>query len=119
MYSSTAITRSPPINIEDIGSVHFRLQAPGNPDSSIRLIRADVQIDGSTIFITISASKDGWPFVIENESDHSIELYQKVSLQQNYFICKFDTHITMSALPLRTSTATSKRYPASRTQSTL
>ncbi|KAF8078623.1 vacuolar protein sorting-associated protein 13, partial [Lyophyllum atratum] len=65
---------SPPINIEDIGTVHFRLRASG--DTSLRLIRADVQIEGSTIFIFFSVAED-WPFAIENESDYVVKFYQQ------------------------------------------
>lgn len=65
--------------MEDIGSVHFRLRAPGDTNS-IHIIRADVQIDGSTIFISLFSAKEGWPFIIENESDHSIKLCQKVGV---------------------------------------
>jgi vacuolar protein sorting-associated protein 13A/C len=69
-------SRSPPINIEDIGSVHFRLRIPD--DASVRLIRADIQISGPTIFITFAAAGDGWPFMIENESDYTISFCQQV-----------------------------------------
>ncbi|RDB28887.1 Vacuolar protein sorting-associated protein 13 [Hypsizygus marmoreus] len=64
---------SPPINMEDIGAVHFRLRIPGD---KIQLIRADVQIDGSTIFISFSVAVE-WPFVIENESEYVVTLCQK------------------------------------------
>ncbi|KAJ7071032.1 vacuolar protein sorting-associated protein 13 [Mycena amicta] len=60
---------SPPIRIEDIGTVHLRLRSPTrehNPD----LIRADIRIDGSTIFVIFSSAADAWPFMIENESDY-------------------------------------------------
>ncbi|KAF9459895.1 vacuolar protein sorting-associated protein 13 [Collybia nuda] len=67
---------SAPINIEDIGSIYFRLRAPGEVNN-IRLIRADIQIDGSTIFISLSSASEGWPFIIENESDYLIKLGQK------------------------------------------
>ncbi|KAJ3800717.1 vacuolar protein sorting-associated protein 13 [Lentinula aff. detonsa] len=69
--------RSPPFNIEDIGFVHLRLKAPGDHSDQIRLIRADVKIDGSTIFVYFSSADDGWPFVIENGSDYTFSLSQK------------------------------------------
>jgi vacuolar protein sorting-associated protein 13A/C len=68
---------SAPINMEDIGSVHFRLAHPDQPDA-VRLLRADVQIDGSTIFVYIHAAEEGWPFVIENQSQWAITLSQTV-----------------------------------------
>lgn len=61
--------------MEDIGSVHLRLKVPGENETSVRLIRADVQIDGSTIFISFTASDD-WPFVIENQSDYAVKMSQ-------------------------------------------
>ncbi|KAF9478514.1 vacuolar protein sorting-associated protein 13 [Pholiota conissans] len=67
---------SPPINIEDIGSVHFRLPRSGE-NRGHDLIRADVQIEGSTIFIVFNHATGDWPFVIENESDYSAELFQQ------------------------------------------
>lgn len=69
-------SRSPPINIEDIGTVHFRLRVPD--DANVRLIRADVQISGPTIFITFAAAADGWPFMIENDSDYTVSFCQQV-----------------------------------------
>lgn len=70
--------RSPPINVEDLGSIHFRLREPGNTSLKESLIRADVMIDGSTIFVSFFAAGDGWPFMVENESDYEVELCQTV-----------------------------------------
>jgi vacuolar protein sorting-associated protein 13A/C len=71
------LPRSPPINIEDIGSVHFRLKNPG-ADQSTHLIRADLKIEGSTIFIHFSLANESWPFMIENDSDYQVALCQTV-----------------------------------------
>lgn len=69
--------RSPPINIEDIGTIHFRLRR--SADSKVPdLVRADIQIDGSTIFISFSLATDGWPFMIENSSDFTVGFCQQV-----------------------------------------
>lgn len=76
---SDLLCRSAPFNIEDIGSVHFRLKAPSDSPDQRRLIRVDVKIDGSTIFVYLS-STDGWPFEIENGSDYAFSLFQKVRL---------------------------------------
>ncbi|KAJ7597035.1 vacuolar protein sorting-associated protein 13 [Mycena floridula] len=65
---------SPPINMEDIGTVHLRLKTPGA--ENVRLIRADVQIDGSTIFVSFAAADDHWPFLVENDSDHNVTFSQ-------------------------------------------
>ncbi|TFK57082.1 DUF1162-domain-containing protein [Heliocybe sulcata] len=66
---------SPPINIEDIGSVHFRLREPGEGGAT-RLVRADVKIDGATIFVIYSPAEDGWPFLVENDSDFDFAVIQ-------------------------------------------
>ncbi|KAG6911962.1 hypothetical protein DXG01_000210 [Tephrocybe rancida] len=68
--------RSPPINVEDIGTVYFRLRAPNDKPNDTRLIRSDVRIDGSTIFVSFSASVE-WPFLIENDSDYIVNLCQQ------------------------------------------
>ncbi|KZT54406.1 DUF1162-domain-containing protein [Calocera cornea HHB12733] len=66
---------SAPINIQDIGKVHFRLSPP---DQLMRrhLIRADVLLEGSTIFIILERETGPWPFAIENNSDYSITYCQ-------------------------------------------
>ncbi|KZT65144.1 vacuolar protein sorting-associated protein 13 [Daedalea quercina L-15889] len=64
---------SAPINMEDIGSMHFRLQKPGGIPT---LMRADVRMDGSSIFIFIFDAADGWPFTIENDSDFDFTFTQ-------------------------------------------
>lgn len=83
--------RSPPVNIEDIGSVHLRMRARVSDD--IRLVRADVQIDGSTIFVAFCQADEGWPFTIENDSDYTISMAQTVSVVAcqflRYLICVF------------------------------
>lgn len=63
---------SAPINIEDIGSVHLRVRGP---DGDMHVVKADVVIDGSTIFVILSATEK-WPFVIENDSDFSVSMIQ-------------------------------------------
>ncbi|KAJ6610914.1 vacuolar protein sorting-associated protein 13 [Mycena sp. CBHHK59/15] len=70
---------SPPIKIEDIGTVHLRLQHPGRDQELAQLIRGDVRIDGSTIFISFSCATEGWPFTIENDSDYVVTICQKDS----------------------------------------
>ena len=72
-----SLQRSAPINIEDIGSIHFRMKVPGD-DNTEHLMRADVKLGGSTVFVVISRASEGWPFVIENDSDYAFTLYQTV-----------------------------------------
>ncbi len=73
-----SLARSPPISIEDIGSVHFRLKRPGD-GARTHLIRADVKMDGATIFVSLNLSDDSWPFLIENDSSHTVTFCQAVS----------------------------------------
>jgi vacuolar protein sorting-associated protein 13A/C len=76
LLSIQSFYRSPPINIEDIGSVHLRMRA--RDLNGIRLVRADIKIDGSTIFVAFCEADEGWPFTIENESDYTISMTQTV-----------------------------------------
>ncbi|KAF7791866.1 hypothetical protein EIP86_002890 [Pleurotus ostreatoroseus] len=73
-FSGLNASWSAPINIEDIGTVHFRLKNPA--DDQIHLMAADVKLGGSTIFIVISRAEESWPFRIENDSDYSFTFYQ-------------------------------------------
>lgn len=54
--------------------------------SDIRLVRAEVKIDGSTIFVAFCRAEEGYPFTIENDSDYSITMAQAVSYSS---LCKF------------------------------
>ncbi|KAJ3917835.1 vacuolar protein sorting-associated protein 13 [Lentinula edodes] len=86
---------SPPFNIEDIGFVHLRLKAPGDNPDQIRLIRVDVKIDGSTIFVHFSSAA-GWPFIIENGSDYTFSLSQKdASREDQNLLSKSPTTYTV------------------------
>ncbi|EIM83408.1 uncharacterized protein STEHIDRAFT_170692 [Stereum hirsutum FP-91666 SS1] len=66
---------SPPFSVEDIGSVHFRLKEPGERSTS-HLIRADIKMDYSTIFVTINLADDDWPFTVENDSSYDLSFCQ-------------------------------------------
>ncbi|KAI0094888.1 vacuolar protein sorting-associated protein 13 [Irpex rosettiformis] len=72
-FSDSSAQWSPPLNVEDIGAVHFHLRNPRS--NQTRLLRADIKLGGSTIFIVIS-NADSYPFVIENESDFGFTIYQ-------------------------------------------
>ncbi|KAI0932190.1 hypothetical protein AcW2_000882 [Taiwanofungus camphoratus] len=102
---------SAPINMEDIGSVHFRLQGPeGRP--IMYLLRADVKLQGSTIFILLSESSEGWPFTIENDSDYSFTFYQTDQT-------RLDVEPSTKSIPVYTVPKKSKvdyawDYPAAR-----
>ncbi|KAH9898385.1 vacuolar protein sorting-associated protein 13 [Cubamyces lactineus] len=66
---------SSPINVEDIGTVHFRLYAPEG-SHHMWLMRAEVKIEGPTIFVFLNEATEGWPFTIENDSDYSFAFCQ-------------------------------------------
>ncbi|KAG5731737.1 Vacuolar protein sorting-associated protein 13 [Termitomyces sp. T112] len=83
---------SSPINLEDIGTIHFRLRAPNHNESEIGLVRADVRIDGSTIFVSFSTSEE-WPFTIENESEYTVKLCQQDHYEE-FSSVKVKTHPT-------------------------
>lgn len=55
----------------------------GRDSNVVRLVRADVQIDGPSIFVTFCDADEGWPFRIENDSDYTISMAQTVSCIAN------------------------------------
>ncbi|KAK7058962.1 Vacuolar protein sorting-associated protein 13 [Paramarasmius palmivorus] len=95
---------SPPINIGDIGPVHLRLPRPGNDTGNFTLVRADIKLDGSTVFVHLAPALDEWPFVIENNSDYTFILCQKDATardeqmggQKSYPSYKINAHSTFS-----------------------
>lgn len=62
--------------MENVGSVHIRLQ-PNNERGGIQLIKADIEISGATLFITLQRETK-WPFRIENLSDYHFTMVQSV-----------------------------------------
>ncbi|KXN90021.1 Vacuolar protein sorting-associated protein 13 [Leucoagaricus sp. SymC.cos] len=73
---------SPPINIEDIGATSLRLKRPGSGSHDFVLVQIDVRIESSTIFVIVSPAYKGWPFEVENYSDYTISVSQKLSEEQ-------------------------------------
>ncbi len=76
---SKPVIRSSAINLEDIGRVHFRLPTSEN-GQQVRLMRADVKIDGPTIFVFLDEATEGWPFKIENDSEYAFSFSQTVRI---------------------------------------
>lgn len=70
--------RSNPINIENLGAVHLQLTPPSA--QSPRLLRADVLIEGASIFVIISEEKRGWPLLLDNTSDYDVIFSQTVGV---------------------------------------
>ncbi|SNX84266.1 related to VPS13 - involved in regulating membrane traffic [Melanopsichium pennsylvanicum] len=64
---------SAPFNIEDIGSVHLRLAKAGYHQ---HLVKAEVLLEGPTIFITLSQENGPWPYMLRNESDYTVQFMQ-------------------------------------------
>lgn len=60
--------------------MHFRLYGPGGIPT---LMRADVRMDGSSIFVFISDAPEGWPFTIENDSDYDFAFTQTVRARKH------------------------------------
>lgn len=66
--------------MEAIGSMHFRLHSPGGEPT---LMRSDVRMDGSSIFVFISDAPEGWPFTIENDSNYDFAFTQTVCVPKH------------------------------------
>ncbi|KAJ9479242.1 Vacuolar protein sorting-associated protein 13 [Pseudozyma hubeiensis] len=64
---------SAPFNIEDIGSVHLRLAKAGHHQ---HLVKAEVLLEGPTIFISLSQENGPWPYMLRNESDYTVQFMQ-------------------------------------------
>ncbi|KAG9102497.1 hypothetical protein FRC06_001944 [Ceratobasidium sp. 370] len=70
-YSGLNAKWSAPINIQDIGRVHLRMPpADDEHHHKPHLLRADVALEGSTIFVILSRETGPWPFKIDNQSDY-------------------------------------------------
>ncbi|KAJ8084002.1 Vacuolar protein sorting-associated protein 13 [Marasmius tenuissimus] len=93
---------SPPINLADIGSVYLRLQRGAENPSGITLVRADIQVDGSTVFIQFNPAQDEWPFIVENNSDYPFQLCQRDATRDDnmrttsYPVYHVNAHSTLS-----------------------
>ncbi|CEL57657.1 Vacuolar protein sorting-associated protein 13 OS=Saccharomyces cerevisiae (strain ATCC 204508 / S288c) GN=VPS13 PE=1 SV=1 [Rhizoctonia solani AG-1 IB] len=76
-YTGLNAKWSAPINIQDIGRVHLRMPTPESEHHHKQhLLRADVALEGSTIFIILSRETGPWPFKIDNQSDYPITISQ-------------------------------------------
>ncbi|KAL4243512.1 VPS13 family protein [Abortiporus biennis] len=101
---------SAPINVEDIGSVHFRLKTPGD-NGTTYLMRADVKLGDSTIFIVISKAEEGWPFVLENDTDYNFVFFQTDS---NHPDNPSNNTVPRYSVPKKSKVEYAWDYPASR-----
>lgn len=62
-----------PFNIADIGTTHVKIAKAGQRQ---RLIRVEILLEDSTIFINLSVETKNWPFSMRNESDTEFTFYQ-------------------------------------------
>jgi len=60
-------------NISDLGTTHIKISKPGQRQ---KLIRADILMEGATIFINLGMETKNWPFSMRNESDIEFTFYQ-------------------------------------------
>jgi vacuolar protein sorting-associated protein 13A/C len=62
-----------PFNISDLGTTHIKIAKPGQRQ---RLIRADILMEGATVFVNLSMETKNWPYSMRNESDTEFTFYQ-------------------------------------------
>ncbi|KND86587.1 Vacuolar protein sorting-associated protein 13 [Tolypocladium ophioglossoides CBS 100239] len=62
-----------PFNIADIGTTHVKIAKAGQRQ---RLVRVEILIEDSTLFLHLSVETKNWPFSMRNESDTEFTFYQ-------------------------------------------
>ncbi|EQB44694.1 hypothetical protein CGLO_16538 [Colletotrichum gloeosporioides Cg-14] len=62
-----------PFNISDIGTTHIKIAKAGQRQ---RLIRAEILMEGATVFLHLSMETKNWPYQMRNESDTEFTFYQ-------------------------------------------
>ncbi|KAK0609948.1 hypothetical protein B0T17DRAFT_501212 [Bombardia bombarda] len=62
-----------PFNISDLGITHIKISKAGQRQ---RLIRVEILMEESTIFLNLSMESKNWPFSMRNESDTEFTFYQ-------------------------------------------
>ncbi|KAK3385903.1 hypothetical protein B0H63DRAFT_473802 [Podospora didyma] len=62
-----------PFNISDLGITHIKVARSGQRQ---KLIRVEILMEESTIFINLSMESKNWPFSMRNESDTEFTFYQ-------------------------------------------
>ncbi|KAH7345058.1 hypothetical protein B0J17DRAFT_763771 [Rhizoctonia solani] len=79
-YAGLNAKWSAPINIQDIGRVHLRMPTPESEHHhNPHLLRTEIALEGSTMFIILSRETGPWPFKIDNQSDYPITISQMAS----------------------------------------
>ncbi|KAK3299597.1 uncharacterized protein B0H64DRAFT_389102 [Chaetomium fimeti] len=62
-----------PFNISDLGVTHLKIAKAGQRQ---RLVRVEILMEDSTIFLNLSMEQRNWPFSMRNESDMEFTFYQ-------------------------------------------
>lgn len=62
-----------PFNIADVGTTHVKIAKAGQRQ---RLVRVEILLEESTIFLHMSAETKNWPYSMRNESDTEFTFYQ-------------------------------------------
>ncbi|KAG6037900.1 hypothetical protein E4U41_004657 [Claviceps citrina] len=62
-----------PFNIADVGITHVKIAKAGQRQ---RLVRVEILLEDSTIFLHLSMETKNWPFSMRNESDTEFTFYQ-------------------------------------------
>ncbi|RDA92701.1 hypothetical protein CP533_3692 [Ophiocordyceps camponoti-saundersi (nom. inval.)] len=62
-----------PFNIADLGTTHVKMARVGQRQ---RLVRVEILMEESTIFLHMSIESKQWPFSMRNESDTEFSFYQ-------------------------------------------
>ena len=107
--------RSAPFNIQDIGTVHVRLESAD--ESTSVLMRVTTILQNATVFIVLSKeAPDAWPYQIVNQTDEDMTFYQEdpiVILRDDYTDNRMRNHRTRRyRLPAHQSVPYSWDMPA-------
>ncbi|KAG6005238.1 hypothetical protein E4U21_000317 [Claviceps maximensis] len=72
-YSGVDNQWTSPFNIADIGITHVKIAKAGQRQ---RLVRVEILLEDSTIFLHLSVETKNWPYSMRNESDTEFTFYQ-------------------------------------------
>ena len=72
-YSGVDNQWTSPFNIADVGTTHVKIAKTGQRQ---RLVRVEILLEDSTIFLNLSMETKNWPFSMRNESDTEFTFYQ-------------------------------------------
>ena len=75
-YHDAASEWTAPFSIDNIGFVYLRLIQHNEPQ---QLVQVDVQVHGPTVFVRLMPSSGAWPFLLRNETQHTVVFMQTAS----------------------------------------